>query len=66
MENGQMADPGRKHQEEAEQTPSGQTGVQVGRIDGQPVASGVPQQGDEPETTLSQAKEEDDARKRTR
>lgn len=34
---GQLSDPGREHQIEQKQDPSGQTGVQTGRVDGKPV-----------------------------
>jgi hypothetical protein len=54
-ESGQMSDPNREHQIEIGQDPSGQTGVQVGKQDGVPVVSGVPQKGDEPNTQPASA-----------
>lgn len=47
---GQMADPDRTHQIAEDQDPSGQTGVQVGRVNGVEVVSGIPQDGTEPQT----------------
>lgn len=42
-ESGQTSDPGREAQIANGQEPSGQTGVQVGRVDGVQVPSGIPQ-----------------------
>jgi len=42
-ESGQMSDPGRVHQIAQGQAPSGQKGVQVGRVNHVPVAAGQPQ-----------------------
>lgn len=47
---GQLADPGRTSQAASGKPPSGQTGVQVGKVNGVQVTSGVPQVGNEEQT----------------